>query len=195
MMTVIILSGVLVVTLGASEIVKLGLRMGRTQLNSTKAFFAAETAAEQVLQEVWKNNIYLERLGAVPCVADDWVNFTNAQCAGVEACCVGSPKIYALTDSNYGVIYNKTGNDVTFRAIGSSTDIQRIMEISYCQPIDCAGLECGDNGCGGFCGDCGPNANCVANNCVCTANYQDCEGICDCDDGPFHCDSGACVSD
>ena len=154
MMTVIVLSGVLAVTLGASEIVKLGLRMGRTQLNSSKAFFAAETAAEQVLQEVWKPGIDLQRpasSGGGPCVVDAWVNFDDGECGGVAACCVDTPKIYSLVDSNYGVIYNTDGYNKVFRAIGSSTDIQRIMEISYCVP-DCTGKDCGVlDGCGTPC--------------------------------------------
>ncbi|MGC9043066.1 MAG: hypothetical protein ACP5KG_04340 [Myxococcota bacterium] len=42
-----------------------------------------------------------------------------------------------------------------------------------CKP-DCEGKECGDNGCGGVCGDCGANAECLDGQCKCMKKYDDC---------------------
>ena len=48
-----------------------------------------------------------------------------------------------------------------------------------CQP-DCAGKACGDNGCGGSCGECTPPDECVAGQCLC---QPDCAGKACGDDG------------
>ena len=56
MMTVLILSVVLTVTLSAADIVRNGLMMSNAQVNSTKAYFAAEAGAERILWEIRKNS-------------------------------------------------------------------------------------------------------------------------------------------
>ncbi|RLD10090.1 MAG: hypothetical protein DRI44_06920, partial [Chlamydiae bacterium] len=55
-----------------------------------------------------------------------------------------------------------------------------VCSVTEALPPDCAGKECGDDGCGGSCGECGNNQSCVSN--VCECNFIDCNSIC-CDNG------------
>lgn len=48
-MTVVILAAVLVVSMSASNMVMNGMKHNRNRYNSTKAFYAAETGAEQIM--------------------------------------------------------------------------------------------------------------------------------------------------
>ncbi|MDD5031482.1 MAG: hypothetical protein PHR36_00335 [Patescibacteria group bacterium] len=56
LLTLLILTSILVVALGAASLITAGITIGRTQAQSTKAFFAAEAGAEQALWEVRKNS-------------------------------------------------------------------------------------------------------------------------------------------
>lgn len=59
-MTLMILTSILTVALGAANVVMSGILMNRTQTFSTKAIYAAEAGAEKALYEVRKNNLYLD---------------------------------------------------------------------------------------------------------------------------------------
>ncbi len=95
-----------------------------------------------------------------------------------------------------------TVGDFSIREIGGSgTDIQ--FEVSFCRP-DCSGKNCGDDGCGGSCGECLPNSDCVAGVCSdcipedCTTlecGNDGCGGSCgDCESGENCSDDGFCIS-
>jgi len=57
----------------------------------------------------------------------------------------------------------------------------------------CADKECGDDGCGGSCGECGPGYECSpsTHKCFCPSMVE-CAGVC-CEDGET-CESGVCSS-
>ena len=186
MMTVLILSVVLTVTLAAADIVRNGLIMGHNQVDSTKAYFAAETGAEQYLWEVFQNGFDHD-----PCDPASDISFNNGDCGGSAPCCVVAPVDHNLSNGAiYQAYYTKTGCcDITFISSGIYSDNQRNIEINYCIP-DCAGKECGVNGCSGSCGVCGPNGTCVADNCSCNGTWIDCLGICDCDSATHQCSAG-----
>ncbi len=68
-----------------------------------------------------------------------------------------------------------------------------------CVP-DCAGLECGGDGCGGLCGDCDWNEICSAGTCACQPQCSGlecgddtCGGVCGHCDWNERCASGTCV--
>ena len=63
---------------------------------------------------------------------------------------------------------------------------------TVCVP-DCQGKECGADGCGGTCGDCGEFGACKADN-TCLCEYQKCQGSC-CGDGEACLNSGCCQPD
>ena len=59
LMTLLILTSILTVALGAANLIVPGIRMSRTQAQSTKAFFASEAGVERSLWEVRKNGYTL----------------------------------------------------------------------------------------------------------------------------------------
>ena len=42
---------------------------------------------------------------------------------------------------------------------------------------NCSNKKCGDDGCGGSCGDCGANALCKGGECACISGYENCDGL------------------
>ena len=67
-----------------------------------------------------------------------------------------------------------------------------------CEP-QCAGKECGDDGCGGVCGDCGPQGSCEADSCICQSycvgkecGDDGCGGSCGWCDTGFCTEEGTC---
>ncbi len=108
LMTVLILSGILVVALGAADLVMAGIRMNRLTGYSSLAFFASEAGMEKALWEARKNNYTL------PDINTDNVfnsNLTN--------------------NSSYQVNYATSSPNIIFTSIGSHSGIKRSVESSY----------------------------------------------------------------
>jgi hypothetical protein len=64
-------------------------------------------------------------------------------------------------------------------------------DLSHCCAPKCDGKECGDNGCGGSCGECDANEECNDDSqCQCAGTSIECGGVC-CDVGQI-CVEGAC---
>ena len=120
LMTVLILAGILTVTLTAGEIVRIGLIMGRTQVHSTKAFFAGETGIEQILWETRINGF-----DPSGCNADDYIHF------GPPVTCDSNFEEYPLYNASYIVKYITDNPEITFHSYGSYENMQRRVEISY----------------------------------------------------------------
>lgn len=136
LMTLLILSGILVVALGAASLVTSGIMMSRAQERSTKAYFAAEAGAERALWEVRKNNY------AAP---DQDQENVFSETLGNGA--------------SYSVDYATSSPNIYFTSNGSYRALARSVKIGFvkgegggpCVP-DCGGKLCGaDDGCGGTC--------------------------------------------
>ena len=77
-----------------------------------------------------------------------------------------------------------------------------IEEADACQP-DCAGKECGDDGCGGFCGECDDGFLCETDGLCYPDDTPNCEGkecgpdgfggVCGTCEPGFFCEEGSCV--
>jgi Tfp pilus assembly protein PilX len=102
LMTLLILSSILVVTMGAADIVMAGIKMNRQTGYSSIAFFASEAGLEKALWEARKNN--------------------NA---------VTWPATALTNGSTYNVIYTNVGGNITFQSIGSFSGVKRSTEGSY----------------------------------------------------------------
>jgi hypothetical protein len=63
---------------------------------------------------------------------------------------------------------------------------QNQLPAQVCTPA-CAGRTCGDDGCGGSCGNCGDGFLCLDGTCQCPAGQEACGGAClsTCPPGPF----------
>lgn len=117
LLTLFILSGILVITLGAADLVLAGLKMNRLTGYSNLAFFAAEAGLERVLWEARKNNYVLPN-------ADQ----NDILCPSASALCI------LANGSSYQVNYATSSPNVTFRSIGSYRGVKRSVESTYQAP-------------------------------------------------------------
>jgi Tfp pilus assembly protein PilX len=111
MLTLFILSAVMLIVIGGATTIASGLKMGRIQAYSTRAYFAAEAGAEKALYEVRQE-------GSVDLLNDE-----------------GKENIFGTTtlsiDSEYIVNYDKFQPKIIFTSIGSYRDTQRSVEINF----------------------------------------------------------------
>jgi hypothetical protein len=109
LLTLFILSGILVITLGAADLVFAGIRMNRLTGYSGLAFFASEAGLERALWEVRKNNYVLPNLDTID--------------------------VFSLADlgngSAYQVNYATSTPNVTFKSIGVYRGVKRSVESTY----------------------------------------------------------------
>ncbi len=199
-MTMIILTSILVIVLTASEIVRTGLIINRIQFNSTKAYFAAESGIERVLEKAWK-----EDNEPTSCVSNTNISFDDEGDCGADPVCCVADKVFTLPTNNagYRILFNKadcgngSGYNYTFTSTGSYSGVHRVVEASYCIP-DCTagGLGCGQTSC---CDTiCPPVCNITPNDPGCLAsapsnNSQPVAGSTCCgSETCYECTGGAC---
>lgn len=121
LLTLLILSSILVVTLGAADLVLAGLKMNRLTGYSSLAFFASEAGLERALWEARKNNLVLPD--------ENKSNIFN--CPGVPPSCPLD------NNSSYVVDYATSSPPlvpfptVTFKSIGSYSGTKRSVESTY----------------------------------------------------------------
>jgi len=181
LLTLLILSSILVIALGAANLIVPGIRMSRTQEQSTKAFFAAEAGAERGLWEVRKNSYTLPESDT----EDIFNGSLDNNSAYQVDCAVALPQITFTSTGSYRQTRRSVA--VNFEVLG---------EYGGCVP-DCIGKLCGaDDGCGGTCpSTCfsqpGCSAEVVINASIVAGSC--CEGSCyACDDG-YSWDGENCV--
>jgi len=108
LMTLLILSSILVVALATASLVMSGIKISRNQIQSAKAFFAAEAGAEKSLWAVRKDSYVL---------ADtDQDNVFNGTLDN---------------DSVYQVDYATTTPTVTFTSTGSYQQVKRSVTVGF----------------------------------------------------------------
>jgi hypothetical protein len=73
-LTMFILAGMLIVALGGSYVVILGIRASGIQAQSTKAYFAAEAGAERLLYELRKNSYSYTATSSTTVIFTDILN-------------------------------------------------------------------------------------------------------------------------
>jgi len=109
LLTLFILFGILVITLGAADLVLNGLKMNRLTGYSNLAFYASEAGLERSLWEARKNSYVLPN-----------VNTNN---------------IFSLSNlgnnSSYKIDYATSTPFVTFKSIGSYLGVKRSVESTY----------------------------------------------------------------
>lgn len=129
------LMGFFALTLLASDVIKSNLIMSKAQLNSTKAYFAAEVGLEHALWRVMKNDYELPEN-----TTDNVFENTN----------VGEINSF-LNNGVYSVNYNRSNSIRTFVSTGGYSTEHRSTEVSFCIP-DCFEKDCGtDDGCDNVC--------------------------------------------
>lgn len=169
LITLMILTSVLVITLGVANLIIPNIAMNRTQSYSLKAYFASETGAEKSLWSL--------RKGGLNCA-------TNNQCIDFsQNTCVGCLDLAAKNSLNNGSSYSveyASSTLVTLKSWGSYMGARRTLEIEVgapiasstppCQP-SCVGKTCGDDGCGGVCSP-GCSGGQVCSSGICSATLD-----------------------
>lgn len=118
LITVLILTSILAVALGAANLVVSGIKMSGGQERSTIAYFAAEAGAERVL---W-NLHYGDFSG---CNFNEYVKF------GATATCDTNPNPENLSNnSSYNVNY-KSITPLAITSTGSFANVKRIVELGF----------------------------------------------------------------
>ena len=125
-MTMLILTGMLVVVLGAANLVTQGIKMSGGQERSTIAYFAAEAGAERILWEI-RNNSF--NFGG--CSVGNYIDFDIINIPPNSATCDFSEHSYILSNNAlYSVVYS-SNSPITFTSSGVFSDVNRSVDISY----------------------------------------------------------------
>jgi Tfp pilus assembly protein PilX len=133
-LAILVLTGILIVSLGAANLVVNGLKMSKTQYDSTKAYFAAEAGAERVLWEIRKNNFAFKSVDNIDCQINDYINFDNTTIppAVLAVATCGSEQINTLSNGvSYSVILKSMGTATSTQSVGIYGDTIRVIEVSY----------------------------------------------------------------
>ncbi|MFA6514631.1 MAG: hypothetical protein WCT50_05135 [Patescibacteria group bacterium] len=111
-LTMFILAGMLIVAMGGSYVVLLGIKAGGVQAQSTKAYFAAESGAEDVLWQIRKKVpplIHLSQVTSNPSVLISGL--------------IGDEQAYE--------VYYTKRVPRTYMSVGDSRNTKRGVEVSW----------------------------------------------------------------
>jgi hypothetical protein len=121
LMSVMVLFSTLAIILAISDVIRSRIDTNRTQINSAKAYFAAEAGAERALWEIRKNG----------CSPDGSTNcFVFAGCS--HAVCGNLGTEYPLPNlTEYRVEDGVDGADIKLTCYGSYSDVSRAVELRF----------------------------------------------------------------
>ena len=124
LMAVMVLFSTLAIILAVSDVIRNRIDTNRTQINSTKAYFAAEAGAERALWEIRYND----------CVTNGDNNcfvFTDLSKCG-KSVCTDSSISHSLTNlSNFKVEDSADGGYTKLTCIGSYQGVSRAVELRF----------------------------------------------------------------
>ncbi|MEK7097411.1 MAG: hypothetical protein AAB906_01020 [Patescibacteria group bacterium] len=121
-MTLMVLTGALTVALGAANLVTPGIIMSRTQTQSTKAFFTAESGAERALWLLRKNSFDNSNCDGG---TNKYVRFEQNRCGPYNQ------SVYSLSNGSTYYIEYDSGTETTLNSNGSFQDTKRRVEIMF----------------------------------------------------------------
>ena len=121
LLTMLLLSGILVVTLTAADLVMAGIKMNRLTGYSSLAFFASEAGLERALWEARKSGN--------PLSTDNNSDFLKCS-NNLQSCSL-------VNNSSYAVKYTVSAPNVTFKSIGKFEGAKRSVESAYSVDFFC----------------------------------------------------------
>ena len=125
-MVLLMLTGILIVTLAASTIVESGIKMGRLQIESTKAYYAAEAGAEYA---IWVQRYNSSNLPLNSSLTYDDANYEALYGTGVGV----KDFFYQNTFSNgatVDVLYASSSTATTFDSRGIYNNTSRTVRVA-----------------------------------------------------------------
>lgn len=111
MITILILSGIIIVVLGAAGLIFSGLKMSGTQEISTKAYFIAEAGIEKYL--------YFEKITGKICGIGEFIDFASEECSGIE--------YKEFFGEGAFVVQQKSATQII--STGEYRDVKRVVEV------------------------------------------------------------------
>lgn len=128
LITLLILFAIFTVTFTASDIVISGLKMSKERYDSTKAYFAAESAGERIIWHVREPDF-----NTAGCVNGNYISFNDGDCGGNAPCCNGNTEIeYTLSNNaKYSIQYSYTAPDTTLSCLGKYSSVGRRVQLKY----------------------------------------------------------------
>lgn len=189
--SLLIIVGAFVISLSISSLVMVAISISRTQNDSVRAYFAADSGLERVLafdkqESIDRRNCLGEDEDLCCDTPGDCLFFDKtplgreAPASGCRPCeDIDNEPQYINNNptQSYQIIYRGAtpdGSQVELESTGSSNGVKRSIKLTInrtagCVP-DCSDgetqYECGDNGCNGFCGRCETDERCINFLCV-----------------------------
>jgi hypothetical protein len=125
-LVLVMMSSFFLITLTAADIARNGLKMSGSQLDSTKAYYAAEAGAEKMIWEIRKNGFNT----AVCNPSGEKIDFDIGSC-NVD-CCTPAGRSYSLTNSaTYTIEYKLDTPTTTLMCAGGFKDLERKIQLKY----------------------------------------------------------------
>ncbi|HNU90033.1 MAG TPA: hypothetical protein PKJ11_01680, partial [bacterium] len=188
-------TGAFIIALSIATLVMIAINISRTQGDSVRAYFAADSGIERALAfdkspegtidhqncgPGEKQYLCCDELGE--CLFFDQVIQSHAEDGAVSGCfdCAYVEPEEVTQDGGqvYKIIYRGVSSDnsqLNLESIGSSHGVKRAIRLTIirtsgcvpqCQNEEGEPYQCGYNGCNGFCGQCGDNQHCDNHYCV-----------------------------
>lgn len=191
----LIITGAFIIALSIATLVMIAINISRTQSDSVRAYFAADSGIERALAfdkspggtidtqncgPGEKNYLCCDQRGE--CLFFDQTIPGHESDGAVSGCydCNDVEPEEVIEDSGqtYKIIYQGVSVDnsqLTLESIGSSHGVKRAIRLTiirtsgcvpHCKDEDDKPYDCGYNGCNGFCGQCGVDQHCINHYCV-----------------------------
>jgi hypothetical protein len=133
LISVLIMTAILTVTMAASSIIQNGIIMGKTQVHSTKAYFAAEAGLERLLYEIRKG-----AFNVAGCSPGQYANLSLDQCQATQATTnLSNFALFNIENRDASLSFstcppNPPGTcSVSFYSLGEFEQVRRSVEIAY----------------------------------------------------------------
>ena len=191
----LIITGAFIIALSIATLVMIAINISRTQGDSVRAYFAADSGIERALAfdkspegtidhqncgPGGKDYLCCDKLGE--CLFFNQIVPGHEGDGFVSGCfdcnLVEPEEVIEDSGQTYKIIYQGVSIDnsqLTLESIGSSHGVKRAIRLTiirtsgcvpHCKDEDDKPYDCGYNGCNGFCGQCGVDQHCINHYCV-----------------------------
>lgn len=124
LLTLLILSSIFLVVFISADLVTSGIKMSRTQMHSSRAYFAAESGAERVTWEFSKNSF-----DTATCDTGECIKFSAYPLVCQE--CDNDTKVSLTNGSEYEVSVATSSPDLIMVSTGDYSGVKRAIELNF----------------------------------------------------------------
>jgi hypothetical protein len=125
-LVLVMMSSFFLITLTAADIVRNGIKMSGSQLDSTKAYYAAEAGAERIIWEMRENNF-----DTTSCNSGDKIDFSAGACDSVNCCSLAGLSYSLSNNATYTIQYDFSAPDTILMCAGGFGDVERKIQLKY----------------------------------------------------------------